>query len=132
MKKFMFMMLCAMMFLFVSLPVSAKESKRVVGEGYTSEGIHYTIYEEQIPQCIAHSTIIHEEVTTKSSVRSIPSTMYVCRTFVFDGKVVPSQKMQHYEMINGFPYIGTLHRHSIHIVENMTIAQYYGTLSLIG
>ena len=42
MRKYLFISLCTIFCLLFSLPVNAQEANRKIGEGYTTDGIHYT------------------------------------------------------------------------------------------
>lgn len=114
MRKFLFISLCiTILGFFCSLPVNAQELNRKIGDGYTTDGIHYTVYEAE---------------TTQIHTRSVDSSVYVSRYFVFDSTHFPPQKMQYIEKINGFYYIGTLTRFSVISDDNQVIGNYRGTL----
>lgn len=82
MRKFLFISLCiTILCLFCSLPVNAQELNRKIGEGYTAEGIHYTVYEAE---------------TTQNHTRSVEPSIYVSRYFVFDSTYFPPQKIKHH------------------------------------
>ncbi len=116
MRKFLFISLCiTILCLFCSLPVNAQELNRKIGEGYTAEGIHYTVYEAE---------------TTQTHTRSVEPSIYVSRYFVFDSTYFPPQKIKHQEIIYGFYYVGTLTRFSVNSDGNQVTANYRGTLYL--
>lgn len=113
MHKFLFITLCTMFCLFFSLPVNAQEISRKIGDGYTADGIHYSIYEAE---------------SSPTLTCSIDTSIDVSRDFVYDEYTVPPRQVEHHERINGSLYVGTLRLYSFKTVNNKYIANYRGTL----
>lgn len=113
MRKLMLITLFTILYLAFSLPVNAQEARHPVGDGYTPEGVHYTVYAVQ---------------ATESLTPSAATSIYVVRDFIFDTVTVPPQKMEYHEIINGISYVGTLTRSSIIINGTHVTASYRGTL----
>ena len=113
MRKFMLITLCTILCLTFSLPVNAQEARRPVGEGYTPEGIHYTVYPAD---------------TTKGLTFSVAASIYVSRDFDFDSNIFPPREIIYTEKINGISYTGTLTRFSVSIIGGQVIGNYRGTL----
>lgn len=55
MKKTLIFFLCTFLFLQLSLPVRAQEQRTYIGDGYTAEGIHYTIYEIETEETMSRA-----------------------------------------------------------------------------
>ena len=113
MRKYLFISLCTIFCLLFSLPVNAQEANRKIGEDYTTDGIHYTIYEEE---------------TTQILTRSVASSLYVSRNFVFDEYTIPPRQVEHHEINNGILYVGTLKLCSYRFSNNKYTANYQGTI----
>lgn len=116
MKKTLFIFLCTFLLLQHSLPVKAQEQSTYIGEGYTVDGIHYTIYEIE---------------TKEASSRAIGDKLDVVRQFIFEGIAIPPKTMQHVERIGTITYVGTITLYAFSFEDGNTIATYEGTLNAV-
>lgn len=116
MKKTLIFFLFTFLFLQLSLPVKAQEQGTYIGEGYTTEGIHYTIYEIE---------------TAETSSRAIGDKLDVVRQFIFEGIVIPPKNQQHVERIGTITYVGTITLYAFSFEDGNTIATYEGTLNAV-
>ena len=108
--------------LFLSLPqvAQASQTRHILYEGYTDEGVHYTVYAEN-------------DTKSQSVQTYSPSYyQYVERQIYFDGIVTPPQTMYFDEYIHGYRYAGSLTLYSISCQNNRTLAEYHGKLYIIG
>ncbi len=79
-------------------------------EGYTEDGIHYTIYGD-------------------STIMPMSSSSYnVTRTYIFDEIIVPVKARYYSEKKGGIYYGGTIYLISVQYESGKTIAVYSGTL----
>ena len=79
-------------------------------EGYTEDGIHYTIYGD-------------------STITPMSSSSYnVTRTYIFDEIIVPVKARYYSEKKGGVYYGGTIYLISVQYESGKTIAVYSGTL----
>lgn len=116
MKKAFFVLLCTFLFLQLSLPVKAQEQYAYIDESYTTEGIHYTIYEIE---------------TGSTAQRAVGDTMDVIRQFIFEGILQPPSTKIYSERIGTITYTGTLKLYAFSFENGNTIATYKGTLTAI-
>ena len=124
MKKINFTILCFLLCLCMYNPITthAKEIgvNQYLTEGYTAEGIHYTIYD--VPTSAS---------PTVMSLQRAATQMYVVREIRFDGNVQPPKTWYFAERIGEHIYAGTLSLSSDQVIYNKTIATYKGYLSLV-
>ena len=108
--------------LFLSLPqvAQASQMRHILYEGYTDEGIHYTVYAKEFSQDRSTQTFATNYY------------QYVERQIYFDGIVTPPQTMYFDEYIHGYRYAGNLTLYSISCQNNRTLAEYHGKLYIIG
>ncbi len=116
MKKIYISLLSIFGALLLSFPVHAAEHDAVIDEGYTSNGIHYVVYDIE---------------THMNQERSKGNTVDVIREFQFSGIIVPPSTQVCTEKINGTTYSGTLKLYNCSYENNTTIAYYRGTLTAI-
>lgn len=116
MKKTLFFLLCTFLFLHFSLPVKAQVHDTYIGDGYTTEGIHYTIYNLE---------------TESSTQRAVGDTIDVTRQFVFEGTIQPALTRTYTEKIGTVTYTGTLKLSYFYPENGYTYATYKGTLTAI-
>lgn len=116
MKKIYISLLSIFCALLLSFPVHAAEPDAVIDEGYTSNGIHYVVYDIE---------------THMNQERVIGNTVDVIREVHFSGIIVPSSTQLWFENINGTDYSGTLKLYNCSYENNTTIAYYRGTLTAI-
>lgn len=104
-----------LLFTFLSLPVQAAEN-RMISDGYTPDGIYYTVYELE-PE--------------SNSTFAIGDTIYVYREFHYTGIITPPSPVTWTEIHNGITYTGSLKLYNVTFKDNKTIACYKGTLVAI-
>ena len=123
MKKIGFIIFCFLLCSFMSAPLNAyaKETvgSRYLTEGYTSEGIHYTIYE------------VPTSASPTMRLQGVATQQYVVRQIHFDGCITPSETWFFAEQINEHIYTGTLLLDNYQVIANTTIATYKGYLNLV-
>lgn len=124
MKKISFTIFCFLLCLCMYTPVTthAKEIgvNKYLTEGYTAEGIHYTIYDVQ--PSVTHSTMSLQRAATQ---------MYVVREIHFEGNVQPPKTWYFAERIGEHIYVGTLSLSIDQVIYGKTIATYKGYLTLV-
>lgn len=124
MKKISFTIFCFLLCFCMYAPITthAKELgvNRYLTEGYTTEGIHYTIYD--IPSSA--------NLTTMNLQRSA-TQMYVVREIRFDGNIQPPHTWYIAERIGECIYAGTLYLKGDQVIYGKTIATYKGYLYLV-
>ena len=124
MKKISFTIFCFLLCFCMYVPATthAKEIavNKYLTEGYTTEGIHYTIYDVQ-PSVSSTNMILQRTSTQKYFVREIH----------FDGNIQPPKTWYFAERIGEHIYAGTLSLSSDQVIYNKTIATYKGYLSLV-
>ena len=115
MKRILILSLCLLIFLFSPLTVNAAPQ---VNTGYTSEGIHYTVYEL-------------ETTFSDTTVFTAGQTMEVVREFQFATILIPPSTKSYSEFYNGVTYTGTLTLSNFKYKNGYTIAIYTGTLTAV-
>lgn len=105
-----------MLSLMQAFPTNAQESRISINDGYTNNGIYYSVYEIE---------------TSTASLFSVGDTITITREFQFDGIIKPSSTMSYSETINNVTYKGTLQLVSFSFEGDHTIALYKGTLTAI-
>lgn len=116
MKKLIVTMLCAAVLLSTPIYAGAQEIKRSVGEGYTSAGVYYTVYELQ--------TVAEEE-------RAVGDKITAIREFQFSGIIQPPAEKNYTEYIDGICYSGVLKLYAFTYENGNTMAVYKGTLTAV-
>lgn len=114
------LLLCICLNGFIITHAKEISTTKYLTEGYTSEGIHYTIYDVQ--PSVASTTICLQRAATQ---------LQVTRQIHFDGDIIPPKTWYFAERINGYIYAGTLSLNSIQIIYGKTIATYKGYLTLV-
>ena len=109
-------MLCATLVLSTPIYAGAQGINRNVGDGYTSDGVYYTVYELQ--------TVVDEE-------RAVGDKITVIREFQFSGIIQPPTEKKYTEYINGICYTGVLKLYAFTYENGNTIAAYKGTLTAV-
>ncbi|MBR4085363.1 MAG: hypothetical protein IKK33_13905 [Lachnospiraceae bacterium] len=99
----------------LSFPVHASENT-MISDGYTSNGIYYTVYELE---------------TDTISSRAVGDTIEVLREFHYSGIIAPPSPVTWTEIHNGITYTGSLKLYNFYIKDGNTIAAYKGTLTAI-
>ncbi len=97
------------------LPVSAQENRQKVGEGHTSDGVYYEVYELQ-------------ESGTENDIILYGSGIPVRIEVIFQGTITPQREFFWQESRDGDDYSGVLTLESYTCVSNKTIATYSGML----
>ena len=124
MKKNVFILfsflLCLCMYTPVTVHAREISVNKYLTEGYTTEGIHYTIYD--VPMSATPTTMSLQRAATQ---------LYVVRQIHFDGYIRPQNSWFFAEQINGHIYTGTLSLTDYKLISNKTIATYKGYLSLV-
>ena len=115
MKKIVIIISGFLLFTLLSLPVHAAEGAQI-SEGYTSDGVHYTVY-----------TIDPSPNTTLA----IGDTLNVQREFHYAGIITPPSQVTWTEIHNGITYTGTLKLYNFSFKNGNTIACYKGTIIAI-
>ena len=123
MKRNVFILFCFLL-CFLSAPLNANARvtnvNKYLTEGYTSEGIHYTIYDVQ--PSIGSTTMNIQRAATQ---------LFVVRQIHFDGYICPKSSWFFAEQINGHIYTGTLTLTAYKLKSNNTIATYEGYFNLV-
>lgn len=95
-----------------TITANAQEYGKALYEGYTEDGIHYTVY----------------EINQSDEIAVFSSSYTVERRIVFDGLLTPPSSIQVMESERGSYYSGTLYLISYNQLNNKTTAIYKGTL----
>lgn len=115
MKKLLSVLSIFMLCSFLSLPVHATEHVSV-SDGYTSDGIYYTVYDVE---------------TTTIDSRAIGDTINVVREFHYSGIITPPSQVTWTEVNKSITYTGTLKLYNFSFINGNTVAYYKGTLTAI-
>ena len=96
----------------LSIVAHAQGDEDYLRNGYTSEGIYYEVFGEQI----------------NPNIKGIIS---VERQIIYNGKITPTSTLEWKEEIDGVSYSGTLKLvfYTYNTTQNTTIAWYSGTLA---
>lgn len=116
MKKISAFLLCNILLLSISLTSYAQEQYTIINNGYTSNGIYYTVYELD---------------TLLNSERVVGDKITVTREFQFSGIIQPSSEQNYTEYVNGVCYTGILTLYAFTYENGNTLAVYKGTLTAI-
>lgn len=115
MKRTFIFFLCTFLFMHVTLPVNAQNQYNYIAEGYTNDGVHYTVY----------------EIETNYTTKAVGDTLEVTRQYIFAGIIQPPATRLHNETNEGITYTGTLKLAYCTYKNNNTYATYRGTLTAI-
>ena len=121
MKKLLYAVLLSIS-LFLALPQMAQASQtgHILYEGYTDEGIHYTVYAKEFSQDRSTQTFATNYY------------QYVERIVYYDDYVTPPRTKHFAEYIHGHLYEGDLTLFNITQTQNRTLAEYHGKLYIRG
>jgi len=115
MKKILILLLCTFTFMYMPLPAQAQSQHDYINEGYTTDGMYYTVY----------------EIETLNTTRAVGDTVEVTRQFVYGGIYQPPLTQVYTEKVGAITYTGTLKLAYFYHENGHTYGVYRGTLTAI-